>query len=61
MKQIFKKIINALFKKKDFKETGYYCKECDCEKDTYGSEPWGYFYYVCPKCKDEYHPSANEI
>jgi DNA-directed RNA polymerase subunit RPC12/RpoP len=38
----------------------YHCSDCKIKMDTYGSEPWGYFYYVCAKCKKETHPSANE-
>lgn len=43
-----------------FAETEYNCSDCKIKMDTYGSEPWGYFYYVCPKCKTEKHPMANE-
>lgn len=43
-----------------FRPTEYICSDCKIKMTTYGSEPWGYFYYVCPKCKKETHPSINE-
>lgn len=56
------KKIKKLFKwiDKNILNPEYSCDDCKIKMDVYGSEPWGYFYYVCPKCKKETHPSANE-